>query len=81
MRETALETDAAFAALFAGRSAGDRVRMACDMFDAAKKLMAADIRSTCPEISAAELRVQMFARLYFGDFDAETMARISAALR
>ncbi len=51
------------------------------MFDAAKKLIAADIRDRCPGISPAELRVQTFAWLHFGDFDPETMVRISAALR
>jgi hypothetical protein len=81
VRDTAPDVDAAFTAMFAGRSASDRVRMACEMFDAAKSLMAADIRDKCPGISPADLRVQMFARLYFGDFDAATMARISAALR
>lgn len=81
MRHTAPDVDAAFTALFADRSASERVRMACEMFDAAKTLMAADIRDKCPGISPAELRVQMFTRLYWGDFDAETMSRISAALR
>lgn len=81
MRDTTPEVDAVFTALFAGRSASERVRMACDMFDAAKTLMAADIRSNHPGISPADLRVRMFDRLYFGDFDAETRAKIIAALR
>jgi hypothetical protein len=50
------------------------------MFDDAKALIAADIRSRCPGISPADLRVQMFDRLYFGDFDAATRDRIVSAL-
>jgi hypothetical protein len=81
MKDTAPEVDAAFTGLFAARSPSDRVRMVCDMFDAAKALAAADIRSRCPDISSADLRVQIFDRLYCGDFDAATRARIVSALR
>ncbi len=80
MKDTAPEVDAAFTALFADRSAVDRLRMACGMFDAAKILMAVDIRGRHPDITEADLRRQMFDRLYFGDFDAATRARIIAAL-
>ena len=81
MKDTVPEVDAAFTALFAARSPSDRVRMVCDMFDAAKALVAADIRARCPGISPADLRVQVFDRLYFGDFDPGTRARIVSALR
>jgi len=81
VRDTSPDVDAAFTALFAARSADDRIRMTCDMFDVAKALIAADIRDKCPGISPADLRVQMFDRLYLGDFDAETRARITSALR
>jgi hypothetical protein len=81
VRDTAPEVDAAFTALFAARSPGDRLRMVCDMFDAAKALVAADIRGRCPGISDVDLRIQMFDRLYFGDFDADRRARITSALR
>lgn len=80
MRDTSPEVDAAFTALFAARSASDRVRMTCEMFDDAKALIAADVSARCPGISPADLRVQIFDRLYFGDFDAPTRDRIVAAL-
>ncbi len=81
MNDTTPDVDAAFTALFATRSASDRVKMACGMFDAAKALVAAGIRASHPDISPADLRVQMFDRLYVGDFDAETRATIISALR
>ncbi len=81
MRDTLPEVDAAFTALFATRSGSDRVRMACGMFDAAKALAAADIRARHPAISPSDLRLQMFDRLYFEDFDGATRAMIISALR
>jgi hypothetical protein len=81
MRDTQPEVDAAFTALFAARSGSDRVRMACGMFDAAKALATAGIRAGHPAISPADLRQQIFDRLYFGDFDAATRARLISALR
>lgn len=81
MKDTSPEVDAAFTALFGERSGSDRVRMACDMFDAAKALIAADLRTKCPGISPGDIRVGMFERLYFEDFDAATRARIVFALR
>ena len=80
MRDTSPDADASFTALFAARSPTDRVRMACDMFDDAKALIAADIRARCPGISRVDLRARMFDRLYFGDFDAATRDRIVSDL-
>jgi hypothetical protein len=42
--------------------------------------MEADIRTNQPDISARDLRIAMFKRLYWDDFDAATMARFIAAL-
>ena len=80
MKDTTPETDAAYMALFAAASGSERVRMTCEMFDTAKALIAADVRNRQPGISPAALRIQIFKRLYFGDFDAETEARIVSAL-
>ena len=81
MRDTSPDVDAAFTALFAERSASERLRMTCEMFDDAKALAVAGIRAGDPGISPADLRVALFDRLYFGDFDAAAQSRIRAALR
>jgi hypothetical protein len=81
MKDTAPDVEAAYAALFASCSAADRLRMSCDMFDTAKALMAAGIRASEPAISAEELRIRMFERLYSDDFDQPTRQRIMRALR
>lgn len=81
MTDTTPDADAAFTALFAARSASDRLQMMCGMFDAAKALATADIRARQPDISHAELRIRLFDRLYFGDFAADVRARIIADLQ
>jgi hypothetical protein len=80
MRDTPPDVDAAFTALFAPCSGSERVQMACAMFDDAKALVEANIRAEHPGIAPAELRVKVFERLYFDDFDPGTRARIVAAL-
>jgi len=81
MNDTTPADEAAFLALCAERSATDRLKMTCGMFDAAKALIAADLRTKDPGISSADLRLRVFERLYFGDFDEPTRARFIAALR
>ena len=81
MKDTAPDVEAAYAALLASRSAADRLRMTCDMFDAAKTLMAAGIRASEPTISSEDLRIRMFERLYRDDFDPQTYDRIVRELR
>jgi hypothetical protein len=81
MRDTAPEAEAAFTALFAGRSEVDRLKMTCRMFDDARALVEAGIRSQCPGISAVELRALVFERLYHGDFDARPKARLLSVIR
>jgi hypothetical protein len=80
VNDTPPSTDAAFIAMFASRSGSERVEMACAMFDDAKALAEANIRAQHPNISASELRVKLFERLYFDDFDPETRRRIAALL-
>ena len=80
MTDTLPDADALVTALLAARSGSERVRMTCEMFDAAKTLMTADLRAQRPDMTSAELRRQVFDRLYSQDFDAETRARILAAL-
>ena len=81
MKDTSPETDRAFTALFAARSPSERLRMTCAMFDDAKALAEAGIRAANPDITTADLRIQLFERLYFGDFDEETRTRMIEALR
>lgn len=80
MNDTPPEVAAELDALMAQRSGSDRVRMACEMFDLARKLVVADIRARNPGISETLLRVLLFERLYGNDFSNDERARIEAAL-
>jgi len=59
----------------------DRLRMVSEMFESAKRLITASVRSTEPDISETELRVRIFDRLYVDDFDEATKVKLRAALR
>ena len=81
MNDTSPDVAAEIDALMAQRSGSDRVRMASEMFDLAKRLAAAGIRAENPTIGDEELRVRLFERLYGDDFSEQARARIAATLR
>ena len=81
MKDTFNDSHAAFSGRFASISPLDRLRMTSDMFDSAKRLIAASVRAKDPDISEAELRVRIFDRLYGNDFDEPTKVRLRAVLR
>ena len=55
--------------------------MTCEMFDLARALAIAAIRAADPNISDADLRVQLFERFYGDDFSPEEKNRHVANLR
>ncbi len=59
------------------RSAAERLKMGCSMFDAARTLMRAGLGTD----RSPDLRVRIFERTYGRDFDPTTAARIVAHLR
>jgi len=60
------------------RSGSERLQMGCAMFDTARAFALANLRLLSHSNDA--LRVRLFVRTYGGDFDAETVERISAWL-
>jgi hypothetical protein len=80
VKDTAEEVDAAYRARFSSLSPLERLVMMSDMFDTARALMEADIRAGRPGLSLRDLRIEMFKRLYWNDFDEATMARFISAL-
>lgn len=81
MKATANDTELDFARRFAAVTPAQRLRMTCEMFDAAKRLIAASVRTEEPDITDAELRVRIFDRLYADDFSEVTKVKLRAALR
>ena len=57
-----------------------RLSMACGMFSAARELVRAGI-SASGEMSASELRAEIFLRIYGRDFDRDKLSRILAEIK
>jgi len=81
MNDTSSQVEARLNALFAQRSGSDRVLMICEMFDFARSLLVGSITAAQPDITAMELRVQVFERTYGHDLDSATRRRVIARLR
>ncbi len=71
MNDTTPEVESALAVLFSRVSPGERVTMACEMFDLARALMIADITSQDPRVTGTQLRARIFERLYASDLSVE----------
>jgi len=63
------------------RSGADRLRMGCEMFDAARALVRASLGAPRREPDTPELNARVFLRTYAGDFTPEQVVRIVAHLR
>lgn len=81
MNDTPPDVAARFTTLLMQRSEGERAMMAFEMFDMARALMTADIRTRHPDITERELRVQIFERTYGNDFDEADRAGIARRIR
>lgn len=80
LADTTPEVQARFQRLLMERSGEERVRMACDMFQAARRLILAALPS---EIAAdpTERRVALFVRTYRNELDEAFFASVAADLR
>lgn len=58
----------------------ERLKIGCSMFDSAKALMRAGILEQNPQASSAEIRRALFVQLYGHEFDAESRAKVLAAI-
>ncbi len=54
----------------------ERLRMASRMYDTARKLINSGIKDRWPHLNAAQLRGQVFLRMYGSDFTAAEIERI-----
>ncbi len=79
-RDTPPETGALFRRLLLERSAEERMRMACEMFDTAKALIAASLP---PDVAADPLEsdIAVLRRLYEHELGATVIDEVVAAMR
>lgn len=78
--DTTPEAEAMFRKLLMQRSGEERVRMACDMFQTARRLILAAMPADVAA-SPAERSLAFLARMYQGDLDTALVARIATELR
>jgi hypothetical protein len=61
-------------------SPGERLMMACRMYDTAKALVIAGIRLRMPDANEAQVRAQVFLQMHRGDFTPEELTKIMREL-
>ncbi len=71
MRDTSPEAAARYRELLQSCTPARRLEMAFDMFDFARDLVRAAIRSANPEATKAEVEQELFRRFYGRDFTPE----------
>ena len=81
MNDTPPDVAAAFRTIAMQRTESERALMAFEMFDLARTLMIADIRTQHPDVSDTDLRVKIFERTYGNDFDSAERDWIIARIR
>ncbi len=71
MNDTSLEIDALMQKLFMQKTGIERMKIGCDMFDTAKRIVISSIRAKYPNLSSRELRQKVFLRFYGDEFSEE----------
>ncbi|HEV7731967.1 MAG TPA: hypothetical protein VGR62_07385 [Candidatus Binatia bacterium] len=79
MTDTSEEVAARYRSLLMEKSGGERLQMACSMFDSARRMVIAGLSDALA--GDTERGVALFLRLYGTDFDADTRDRIIARIR
>ena len=80
MNDTAPEIDERFRAMLMARSGEERLIMGCAMRDTSRALVEASLREHDPQATARTIRRGLFLRFYGHEFDADTCAKILAAI-
>ena len=80
MKDTSRTNEQIFNRKLMEISPEERLSMACGMFSSARELVRAGITSM-GEISASELRAEIFLRLYGRDFDRAELSKILAQIK
>lgn len=76
MNDTSLSIEKRMALMIASRTPVERLRMASSMFDLGKKLMKAGLQNENGLLNEAQLRTQMFLKLYGDCFTHAEIKRI-----
>ena len=80
MNDTSPEMDARYRAMLMQRSGEERLMMGCAMRETARALVEASILEQDPQATPEAVRKGLFLRFYGHEFDAESRAKIFAAI-
>ncbi len=76
MNDTSISIKKRMAKMIASRTPTERLRMASSMFDSGRKLMMAGLKNRNKTFNEAQLRTQMFLKLYGEKFTNAEIERI-----
>lgn len=76
MNDTSKNIEKKMAMMIMSRTPVDRLRMASSMFDAGKKLMKAGLQNENGLLNEAQIRAQMFLKLYGDSFTHDEIIQI-----
>ena len=80
MKDTTPEVDARYGDMLMQRSGEERLKMGCAMRETARVFDEASIRKQDPQATPEAVRKGLFLRFYGHEFDAESRAKILAAI-
>jgi hypothetical protein len=80
MRSESPQLEKLYHEMLMALSPGERLLMACRMYDTAKTLVVAGIRMQMPDISEARIRAEFFRRMHGSDFTPEELKKIMREL-
>ena len=80
MSDTPRDIDERYRAMLMQRSGEERLMMGCAMRETARALVEASLRERDPHATVETIRKGLFLRFYGHEFDAQTRAKILAAI-
>lgn len=80
MNDTSSEMDQRYRGMLMQRTGEERLIMGCAMRDTARAFVEASLRAQDPQATVESIRKGLFLRFYGQEFDAESQAKILAAI-
>jgi len=80
MNDTSSEMDQRYRVMLMQRTGEERLIMGCAMRDTARAFVEASLRAQDPQATVESIRKGLFLRFYGQEFDAESQAKILAAI-
>lgn len=80
MNDTHPDVAVQYRDLMMSKTGQQRLRMGCSMYDAAKQIVCSAIYNSCPGITDAEMKREIFLRFYGHEFSRADREKLISAL-